>query len=1039
MPKQTPDLSALQNINIGTNANDGTGDNLRSAFEKVNGNFELLYGVAGLNNGFLFSRLYDTPQGNLVAKTVITVNDEGTGLLYSNINSTDFDVTVTNDGINLSLASTLSNAHAFYGDTQFNGNVNILSDGSKQFYVQAAEVNIATKHINIASDATTNNDADDAGICIPQPNAKFIYKSVADAWVSNKDLLPAAIGTYNLGSEDYNWDTGHIVNLNVKTLKTKNLAVDLLTANNVVVNKNLQSQTLNVDLSANIGNLVVVDDTSLNNLDVAVNVEIGRNLHVSRNATIDRDLYVLGNINVAGNTVVKDTYINVEVFSTENRVVVSNTDIATSTTTGALQVTGGVGVAGDVYASGFFGPLFGNVTGQVSSLGNHNTDDVAEGNVALYFTEQRARNSLSAGTGLTYTASAGEFKIANSGVIAGTYGSASKIPVITVNAQGQLTAVSNVSVAGVSNFTYNSTTANLTIGTADGNSFTAKINLLPFTTTDLAEGTNLYYTSARANSDFDTRLALKSTTNLAEGTNLYYTDTRARNAISVAGSGGYDPVTGVITVTGGVTSVNTKTGAVTLTTTDVSEGTNLYYTDTRFDNRFATKTTTNLDEGTNLYYTSARANSDFDTRLALKSTTNLAEGTNLYFTDARAKGAAKAVIWNEFASGAVSPKPGDFTAQTISGFNAYTSTDFPGAYYTGITVSGNTIGAQLAIGWNIDNGPGANVAPNSFYIRSNDDTGDTANWSPWKKVLLDGDLPAPVTPTTTDVAEGTNLYYTSARANSDFDTRLATKSTSNLTEGTNLYFTNARARSVVSFTAGSGAYDSSTGIFTIPTNTNQLTNGAGFITGYTETDTLSSVVGRGATTTASITTGGLTSNGLITPTAGSGSDKGIRWPNDPGGGGSDSAWIRYYARTGENTTLEIGTSNDAEDIIKLVAPNKVIVDTNLEVTGNIVATGDITAFSDERIKTNIRPIKNALAVVNRLEGVMYEKLDTGETSSGMVAQRSQPHTPELVKTNQDGMLSVAYGNYAGYFVEAIKELTAQVEELRAEVARLKGQ
>jgi hypothetical protein len=46
------------------------------------------------------------------------------------------------------------------------------------------------------------------------------------------------------------------------------------------------------------------------------------------------------------------------------------------------------------------------------------------------------------------------------------------------------------------------------------------------TTTSIAEGTNLYYTSARANSDFDTRLATKSTTNLAEGTNLYYTDAR---------------------------------------------------------------------------------------------------------------------------------------------------------------------------------------------------------------------------------------------------------------------------------------------------------------------------------------------------------------------------------------------------------------------------------------------------------------------------------------------------------------------------------
>ena len=37
------------------------------------------------------------------------------------------------------------------------------------------------------------------------------------------------------------------------------------------------------------------------------------------------------------------------------------------------------------------------------------------------------------------------------------------------------------------------------------------------------------------------------------------------------------------------------------------------------------------------------------------------------------------------------------------------------------------------------------------------------------------------------------MYYTSARANADFDTRLATKDTGDLAEGTNLYYTNARA------------------------------------------------------------------------------------------------------------------------------------------------------------------------------------------------------------------------------------------------------
>jgi hypothetical protein len=72
------------------------------------------------------------------------------------------------------------------------------------------------------------------------------------------------------------------------------------------------------------------------------------------------------------------------------------------------------------------------------------------------------------------------------------------------------------------------------------------------------------------------------TDSVVEGTsNKYYTDARARTAISVTGSGSYNSTTGVITVTGGVTSVSGKTGAVVLATADVTESTNLYFTTAR--------------------------------------------------------------------------------------------------------------------------------------------------------------------------------------------------------------------------------------------------------------------------------------------------------------------------------------------------------------------------------------------------------------------------------------------------------------------------
>jgi len=198
-------------------------------------------------------------------------------------------------------------------------------------------------------------------------------------------------------------------------------------------------------------------------------------------------------------------------------------------------------------------------------------------------------------------------------------------------------------------------------GNVTGNVTGTVSSLSNHTTTNLAEGTNLYYTTARANTDFDTRLATKTTTNLAEGTNLYYTTARFDTAFSGK------------------------------TTTNLAEGTNLYYTDARFDSRLATKTTTNLAEGTNLYYTTAR----FDSAFSGKTTTNLAEGTNLYYTSARFD-------------------------------TAFSGKD------------------------------------------------------------------------TDDLSEGvTNLYYTTARANTDFDTRLATKTTSDLTEGTNLYYTDTRANAAI--------------------------------------------------------------------------------------------------------------------------------------------------------------------------------------------------------------------------------------------------
>jgi hypothetical protein len=136
----------------------------------------------------------------------------------------------------------------------------------------------------------------------------------------------------------------------------------------------------------------------------------------------------------------------------------------------------------------------------------------------------------------------------------------------------------------------------------------------------------------------------------------------------------------------------------------------------------------------------------------------------------------------------------------------------------------------------------------------------------------------------------------------------------------------------------------------------------------------------------------------------------------------------------------IGTTSDG---INLITPSGVGINKQdpsykLDVTGDIHASGDIIAFSDATLKTNIETISDPMELMSRLRGVYYNKIDTGEFGTGVVAQEVEEVMPMLVKTNKEGLKSVNYGNFAGVFIESIKALQQQVNELKAEVAKLKG-
>ena len=64
-----------------------------------------------------------------------------------------------------------------------------------------------------------------------------------------------------------------------------------------------------------------------------------------------------------------------------------------------------------------------------------------------------------------------------------------------------------------------------------------------------------------------------------------------------------------------------------------------------------------------------------------------------------------------------------------------------------------------------------------------------------------------------------------------------------------------------------------------------------------------------------------------------------------------------------------------------------------------------------------------------MRGVSFDRVDTGKSSSGVIAQEIEKVAPELV-IDDGNFKGVAYGNLVGYLIEAIKDQQKQIDELK---------
>ena len=107
---------------------------------------------------------------------------------------------------------------------------------------------------------------------------------------------------------------------------------------------------------------------------------------------------------------------------------------------------------------------------------------------------------------------------------------------------------------------------------------------------------------------------------------------------------------------------------------------------------------------------------------------------------------------------------------------------------------------------------------------------------------------------------------------------------------------------------------------------------------------------------------------------------------------------------------------------------------SLTIVPSGIVYGNFQNTSDEKIKTDISTIENALWKVQQLRGVEYTRIEENMREIGLIAQEVEYIIPEAVSENEEtGLKGVNYNGLVGLLINAIKELNEKVEAQQTQI------